>query len=308
MTTNSNEILSRDLPDGAIQVIERFHPLVEEFVSFGSSVISSDIKKTIISDEDIAPIMLLRHFIETLDGIAILIQKGNAESSKILLRALFETMLQIQYLFEKDTQKRCYSYLVADLRRQIKAAKKFAPNTNESEVMSDTSKNEGLHISPNESQQIEVIEFIKSKEEVLGVSHLAPINSEFEVYRSRTKKNSQWYSLDKGPTSIAALSKYLKHETVYEILYRKWSGSVHGTDIYLGKMSSENNEARIQIAQLRSVVDLPNVVLYSALFTFKVYRLYVSNRLKEKIKDYETWYLSNREWVAKLNAIKIRVA
>src|SRR5262245_10767377 len=47
---------------------------------------------------------LVRHVIESLDGISILVSKGGSHSCKPLLRSALEATLGVLFILEKDTE------------------------------------------------------------------------------------------------------------------------------------------------------------------------------------------------------------
>lgn len=307
MTLPVKNIINRESTDDVKKVISEFNPIIDECVNYGSQILYNDRNPKSDGVENLAPVMLLRHFLETMDGISILINKGNAESSKILLRALFETMLLIEFLFEKDTLKRANAYIVSDIRRQIKAAKRLSPDSQESKSVYTTFKSEGFSVFPDNSQILDINEFIASKEKLLNLPDLEKINAEFEKLKRKGLKNPTWYNLNNGPKNIESLSAYLGQKTLYEILYRKWSGAVHGTDVYMGKIYPGEKDSTISIVQLRYIKDLPEVVLYASLFSFKVFRVYITNRLPQSINEYQKWYFENLFIYKQLKSIKLNV-
>lgn len=307
MTAPVKTIINRDTPEDVLNVSTHFVPIIEECVNYGSQILYADRKPVIQGDESLVPVMLLRHFLETLDGISILLKPGNAESSKILVRALFETTLFIEFLFEKDTDFRAHSYIVSDIRRQLKEAKKFLPQKPESKNIYETIRKEGLSINPSNEDTQDILQFIKDKEFVLNQPHLKKINSEFEKAIKKGKRNPTWYSIADGPQTIEKLSEYLEQKTIYEVLYRKWSGAVHGTDTYLGKISAGDNEENIKIVQLRYIKALPEIALYSTLFSFKVFRLYISNRLPSQLEQHEKWFKLTKEQFKILKNTKLNI-
>ncbi|WP_332737585.1 DUF5677 domain-containing protein [Flavihumibacter sp.] len=307
MTTPIKEIINRQVPTELLEVIKEFTDIIEESVNYGSQLLYSDSKSKSGGEENLPAVMLFRHFLDILDSISILTNKGTGDTAKILIRALFETTLFLDYLFEKDTEERSLNYIVSDIRRQIRSAKKFSPHFNDSKKLLEIFEKEGFSPQPDILQLQQVTEFIKSKEKLLASESLVGYNLHFEKAIKKGYKNPPWYSVKDGPRNIEALAGYLNQKSTYELLYRKWSGTVHGTDVYLGKVFASNKEHSVSIVQLRYLKDLQEVVLFSTLFTYKIFRLYVSKRLPEKSDEFTKWYIQSREAFLKINALKLIV-
>src|SRR5208283_5075674 len=72
-------------------------------------------------------LMLARLFCEQNDGVAILAAEGCAEPSKPLCRSALEATLGIQYILEKDSERRGLAYQVAHAHRKLKIYRKLNP-------------------------------------------------------------------------------------------------------------------------------------------------------------------------------------
>jgi hypothetical protein len=76
-----------------------------------------------------APVFLLvRHLIEMLDGVGVLISIGCSEPCRPLLRSGFEAYLGILYILERDSLQSGLSYLVWHTHKRIKLYRKLDPN------------------------------------------------------------------------------------------------------------------------------------------------------------------------------------
>jgi hypothetical protein len=73
-------------------------------------------------------LMLVRHIIEAIDGVSVLVREGCAENCGPLLRSAFEGQLGVLYILQADRTARGLAYQVAHAHRRIKMYKKFDPN------------------------------------------------------------------------------------------------------------------------------------------------------------------------------------
>ncbi len=75
--------------------------------------------------EELAPLYLsFRHIFELIDAISVLVKYSCIEPCKNLLRSVFESVLTVKYILEKDTDDRgtnfvtcCWHHEINDLRR-----------------------------------------------------------------------------------------------------------------------------------------------------------------------------------------------
>jgi hypothetical protein len=130
-------------------------------------------------------------------------------------------------------------------------------------------------------------------------------HKEFERLKRRGEKSPKWYRYYDGQKNIENLATYLREKTMYELLYRKWSGSVHGSDIYLGKINKTEDEKKIEIVQLRYIKDLQEVVNFSLILSVQVFRLFISNRMPEKNIEFAKWYLTVKQDISDIATKKI---
>jgi hypothetical protein len=297
MTKAIEQILPDGFPEEIEDTINHFKSSLDETVSFGTHVLKWDleIKDKVRGDESVPPIMLLRHLLDLVDSIAILVAQGSADTAKILLRAAFECNMSLEYIFEKDTTQRSLAYMVTDLINQIKVLKKFNPDTIEGTTFNNVLNQETTLDMKSVAEKFDLQKLILEKESIFLKPHFVPIYEEYQRLKGATKiKRPSWHQFFDGPTNIISLAKYLKKEAMYELLYRQWSGAVHGSDVYLGKIGVGSVKGLVEVVQLRYFKDVQSVVSYAQHFIISSLRLYVTNRIPEKFPELQQWYLSNR--------------
>jgi len=74
-------------------------------------------------------LLLARHVIESVDGIAILVSKSGSHPCQPLLRSALEAALGVLYILEKDTKQRALAYQVAHAHKKIKLYDRLDPTT-----------------------------------------------------------------------------------------------------------------------------------------------------------------------------------
>lgn len=302
MTIPIKELIPREVPENVKPIINWFADSIEEVVNFGSNILFWDDHPKSNGEENVPPTMLFRHFLDVIDSISILVRQATGDPPKILARAAMEVMLYLEYLFEKDTYNRSMAFLVADFIKLIKTVKSLNPTTAEGKAVYKVFREESLLSKLNNIDTTELDDFVKSKESLLTMPQFAGAYNEYERLRLKGEKNIKWHRFYDGPSTIEGLAKHLKEWSLYQIMYRKWSGSVHGSDIYLGKVMSTEDEGRVDIVQLRFIKDVQEVVGYVLIMSFKVFRLFIENRVPQKKDEYIAWYLEQREVLKKINS------
>ena len=256
-------------------------------------------------EENIPPTMLFRHFLDVIDSVSILVQKGSGDTPKILLRGAFEVMIYLEYIFEQRTIDRRMAFLIMDILKQIKSAKKLLKDTNEGKDLYATFKREKIlnDLILSDPQTLELINFIESKERLLNMPQFKVwLYDEYQKLASNKIKNIKWYSFYDGKTNLADLSKHFNHYTMYELLYRKWSDAVHGSDIYMGKVFKTDIENKVDIVQLRFAKHVQDAVTNAMVISIKVFQLFVLNRIPVKTNDFILWNAKIRPILFDLNS------
>lgn len=293
MTVPVREIIPREIPDNIVPILNERVQLIEEFVNFGSHIMNWDTHPTTKGEENIPPTMLFRHLLDLIDSISILVKQGCGDTSKLLIRGALEAVFALEYLFQKDTNQRAMAFLVMEIVREIKILKKLDPSTHEGTELNKIFENEktltGRNLNSGYDLKLEVMQ----KENLFNLPQFQPAYLEYQKLKAK-EKNPAWYRLFNGPKNIRDLAKHLKKESYYEPLYRKWSGSVHGTDIYLAKIN-HNNEAGVDIMQLRFVKDVEEVVQYSLSLSLHAFNLFVNNRIPQRKGELANWYMTIRD-------------
>lgn len=294
MTKPVKEVIPREIPENIKETINLFADTLEEVVNFGSHLLIWDDNPKTQGEENVAPTMLYRHFLDLIDSLSILIRHSCGDTSKLLIRGALEVVFAIEYLFEKDTHDRSMAFLVVDILSQIKTIKKYNSRTKEGEQLYKIFEEEKLITDIKLEEEFNLEQSIADKESVLRLPQFQKAYKEYERLKRKGERDIKWYRFFNGPRNIQELAKYLKKGTFYELLYRKWSGATHGSDIYLGKLTP-NDTGEVSIVQLRFVRDVQEIAKYSMILSLMVMRLFIANRIPNRRKDLMDWYLTIRD-------------
>ncbi len=276
------ELIIRDLDhthEGFLNYLCR--PL-EEAVNFASQILAWE-QKSFGNEEFLGvPLMLLREAADLTDSCAILIQKGSADTPKILARSLFEIFLYMGYLCKADLKMRSYAYLLSSVLDYIK----YQESVLQEFAADKVSRKQTL----SEVQVSEILGVIEDKKSLFILPGYADAYAYFESESRRRKakglrkKLDSWYSYYDGPENLRSLSRELNIEHVYQFFYSKYSKLAHGNEAILGKMVSTGDN-RAEMYQLRCFNDVKEVCQYVFLFSTTIIKTYVKTLFPEKTED-----------------------
>jgi hypothetical protein len=127
--------------------------------------------------------------------------------------------------------------------------------------------------------------------------------TEYQRLVTQGEKNPAWYQLFNGPNNIDELAKRLNLSSLYEVLYREWSGPTHGTDIIHGKIFP-NATSTVDFVQIRYAKDAQSIVSWGMTLSLRTFQTFIKNRLPDKEEDYKKWYLTIRELYQRVSSKK----
>lgn len=280
--TPCEELIPRDLTQECGEYFDAFARRLEEVVNFASQVLTWQCQSYDNEEFLNVPLMLLREAMDLTDSCSILIQKGTADTTKILARSLFEIFLYIEYIFKADLKRRCYAYMLSSVLDFIKYHES---------ILNEFSGQKGARRqSLDENRRNDILSLIADKKTIFEVPGYDDAYSYYETETANRKakgvrkKLDAWYSYYDGPANLRDLSRELGIEHVYQLFYSKYSKLAHGNEAIVGKMVSAG-ENKAEMYQLRSFVDVKEVGLYVFLFSTSITKNYVRTLYPEKMED-----------------------
>lgn len=302
MTKPINEILPRELYPEIEEILNRFSRLIDEFVNFGTHILIWIIEESKGSDEQMPLTMFFRDILEKADSISTLVKKSNIEPSKVVLRSLFELALYIRYILEENFHDRSMSFLVCNSKRKIRMLRAYEKEDQSyKETQRLIEKDEFFSDGSFLKELPSVKPALENQYQLLKLPAYQPTVQEYERIRKKDGQNPNWYSLYNGPKNIRDLAFKLNLPFVYEILYRKWSESVHSTDVIDGKIvksknsNGEEGKVNADIIQINLPKDAQEVTTYSLLLLLMTYIKLRDKKIKSRDNEIKEWYLSVRE-------------
>jgi hypothetical protein len=130
-TIPNNDFIPRNIENSEIQeILNQYSSALEELVNFASQVAKWCTGK-IHGGEELAPLHLsFRHIFELIDAISMLVKNSIIEPCKNLLRSVFESVLAVRYILEKDTDIRGTDFMTCCWHHEINELRKGNPDDN----------------------------------------------------------------------------------------------------------------------------------------------------------------------------------
>lgn len=309
MTKPIEDILPKEFDSGVAEILTNFSATIDEFVNFGTHILKWIIQEPNGSDEQLPLFMFFRDMLEKADSISILVKNSSIEPSKIILRSIFELYLYIDYLTEKHFEDRSMAFLIWDTKRKIRLNKTFDKTDAEfNNLLRKIESDKSIFNKNIFSDLPSVKPALTNLNALLAYPQYGKVLKEFERTKNIDRNNPAWYRLYNGPKNIQQLAEHLQISTLYEILYRSWSGNVHSTDIIDGKIiPSDNlgiNETKVKadIIQLRFPKDAQVVSSYTMILLLKTFLLLSDKKIQKKKNEILNWYLEMRPTFLKMTS------
>ena len=169
-------------------------------------------------------LMLARHVIESIDGVAVLTERGCAENCSPLLRSAFEGQLGVLYILQSDSKRRALAYQVAHAHRKIKMYRKYDPNGEVGKMFRKELKDDPM-ADVFDRIPADFPAMVANLEGMFAQPEFVPIEKEWQS--TRKNKDPEWFALFGGPRDVRSLAFHLKLGAAYESLYRSWSDVIH---------------------------------------------------------------------------------
>jgi len=292
-TKPDEDFIPRNIENPEIQeILNQYSSALEEVVNFASNVAKWCSEK-IHGGEELAPvIMSFRHIFELIDAISVLVKYWCIDPCKILLRSVFESVLTIKYILEKDTEKRGLAFMTYLWHQVINNLRKMNPSDSMHKQFlikkrrDKLMKNVALPKIPNVKDRIKILE------DHLASPEYIESEREFQRLKNAIKRKPNWHSMHGGPANIEGLADRLELPMEYELLYREWSGLVHGIDIIINNIEVVDQDSSL-ISQIRLPRDAFDVTTRAMSFGLEIIPPFIEYFVPEKAKEMKDWF--NRE-------------
>jgi hypothetical protein len=131
-------------------------------------------------------------------------------------------------------------------------------------------------------------------ESVFQKPHYQKAEQEYQRLIIEEAANPAWYRFFNGPKDMERMADRLNLMAVYDVFYREWSGPIHSTDIFQGRISIAP-DGTSEIHQLRTPHDVQSVTQSVLTLSLMMFELYIDKRVQNRKSDFSNWYKTIRE-------------
>ena len=264
--------------------------LLEEMVNYGSNLVP---RCFVSSEKKISDVVIVLNFLKQgvslLDSIHILAAKGSTIPCFISLRSLFEISVYLDWIFQKDTEKRGSLYFVWNIRKKLYWTLSVKKGTPEHEAhkmhMSDSST--GAELKGVDEKLIDAeIALLRSK---LSAPECKLINQEFEKLKNGLK-DREWY-LPGGVNNFREMAKAVKREGQYKVFYSSFSTITHG--LAFDEQVSFSEE-KVFFEPIRNLTRIDEVFRHAFNFAMCIYRSALTHYRPAELEAFNKKYVN--EW------------
>lgn len=231
--------------------------------------------------------MLFRQIITFADATSELLRQGCLGACPPILRAQLEALLSLVYLNAEDSENRANAYQVAQMRDELRFAKRWLASSpieenSDSDVTADGSGFDvKLHV-----EKVELM--VEETKQRLASEDLSSVNEEWERTKRARKRRPSWYSLFDGPKDLRKLAEKTEMIDHYDKTYQYWSQSAHSTNVLANIVAA--GKGRALVSKIRSPVQSASVATMCANMMLEATFGMISEYSPERISDLKTWY------------------
>jgi Family of unknown function (DUF5677) len=268
------------------KILNRMGRLLDEAVNFGSHVLDICREKYSFSEYEIPIATTYTEFLSLVDGVAILIKKGSGDPIKPLLRTMLEMKFNIEFLLDEDEKRGVLAYQVSNVQKKIANYRLVDQTTPQGKEFIKKTSHLGidtLKFNPKEN--------IERLEKALNKDKYKEVNEEWKRTKKEMGRRPSWFSLYGGPRGIIDLAKHLGQESYYEIVYRNWSGFIHGGSA-MDRLTKFEDGIGINPG-IRRLEELPQHLNFAIVFALEIFHKMIKKYNPDKSIMYSLWYVEN---------------
>ena len=277
--------------DPTIQdLLTKYAEFLEEIVNFGSHIMTWKPIDYMKGEQALPITLFLRNYLSNIDSCSILVKNSSIEPCNNLLRTSFENLLSIFYLIDDSSGKKAMGYLIWDAFEKAKILTKHDGKSKQYNNLVDIYKKTEILFDekPTIFKDIDYRKEINQKR--INAKQYSEILKEYHRTSGKYKpRQIAWYNLYDGPCNIRELSVRLKLEAFYEMLYKNWSSSTHGTDVINGVITGDEN-GMAQINQIRLPFDAETVTGIGINLSVLLFSKYIKAKIPERDNEFIRWY------------------
>ena len=277
------------------QLLRDLSGLCDEVVNFGSRAFQRCRYTPAYGDHYLPIFMLMRHSIEIVDSISILVLKSSVEPCKMLLRGLLETVLSIEWIISDRTEQRAKAYLIFKAHKELRQVERMDRSTQKGKAFfKDLRRNSSPALFAN--LKLDLADARTSKLNVIKLPGLQEAEDEYQKVLKLTGDHPKhWYSLfprlgKNAPNTLESLARQVGHLDWYVLLYSFWSDLTHAGDVISGRIAPKSIDGNTLFYQIRLPRDANVIAFYAIYFGYQCIRQ-ASKCVHEKlVPEVDNWF------------------
>lgn len=203
-------------------------PLLDELTNVGTIVWGHCQDSDSADQEPTFPILAsFLHMLEMNDAVSELLRHSCSWASVPACRSLFEALLSIEFIAERDSNDRAAAWWVAYLHSARRTIEMGDHRTAAGQEFLATVQKDKTLGGWGEVSEAVMDRFYESTQGMLAHPRYRAASDEYQAVKKRLHRRPNWYTLFGGPQDIRALAYRLERGAQYELLYRQWSDVVH---------------------------------------------------------------------------------
>jgi len=281
-------LLPDERSDEVQRILDALADGIAEVVHFGTHVFVWHNEASAGKTDEVVPVaMMFRHLLEMLDSVAAMVKVSIVEPAHLPPRSAFEASAQIEWIIQTDSDRRGMAFMVWHAHHRLKLYHQFDRATQQGKDLA--SKLAGtVYDGIDASGKFDLPAARANMEQLLAKPLYREAGREYAKLKKTRKRSPQWFQLFGGPDSIEQLAVRVGMPEWYQILYRRWSGVVHATDVITGKISGRDGETEIH--QLRWPGGVESVYTFSVSLALRTYRHLIAATMPDKQPVMRDWY------------------
>ena len=277
----------------AEQIYAKQIELLIDLVNYGTNLVvrayDSRRKKDIESTVTIA--VLLKHIVQMIDGVQVLIAAGAAHAASLQARSAFEAYLSLLWILQDDSVKRATFYYVSSARKTRSATLRLIRGTQENDQYQEIYSELKEFARPIDWDAISntAKDDLKRIDTYLQKANIKDISDTLKKKRGSRDYEIEWYkALD--VRSIRELADKVEQLPVYDLYYSKFSEVMHGSSY---KDQIETKDGIVYLEDIRDLKDACNVIALSCHVAVGSYIAIIQRYRNGELKQFTRKYMTD---------------
>jgi hypothetical protein len=261
-----------------------------DMVNYGAWLIPRAYDSSEKKLEDVIVIsVLLKQVVSMIDAAEVLVSNGAIYPAFLQGRAAFEASLYIDWILKGEADRKARYYYVSNLRYERLWALRILEGTAEQhEFTADTQDLASyVNFKSPETQQMANKQLLEI-DRILNQENFKPINSEFEAFKKKGKREMYWYQPLLGRSSLRWVAKDVGRGSEYVFFYERGSKATHAAS-YKDHVKFSKGGA-FALEPIRNLSEINTVLRFTMSTVLHTYSLIISKYRQGELQKFSLKY------------------